>query len=238
MGASAAQRALVTPQVGSGMEIDQPQTFGALLKRHRLAAGLSQEQLAERASVLHAESLTLPRSRGDVRGITQSLSALAQIALQQRDLPEARRLLADAMSMLGDQDAPWPRAMVLTLLGHVELAAGDVGRAETLLAGGLRIFVAIDNRLYVPWSLDGLAGLALARGQPERAARLIGAGEAVRRWLGSPLPPVDPAGYADNVAATRAALGDTVFASAQEDGRALTFEDAVAAALVPPPDEP
>ncbi len=43
------------------MDTDQTRTFGALLKRHRLAAGLSQEQLAERAELTAQAISTLER---------------------------------------------------------------------------------------------------------------------------------------------------------------------------------
>jgi len=51
----------VTRHVGVGMDTDQSPTFGALLKRHRRAAGLSQEQLAERAGLTAQAISTVSR---------------------------------------------------------------------------------------------------------------------------------------------------------------------------------
>ena len=60
------------------------------------------------------------------------------------------------------------------------------------------------------------------------AARLYGAAQVVREALNSPVPPGDDKDYyAEEVAATREALGDEDFAAAWEAGRQLSFEDAL-----------
>jgi len=69
------------PIRGKGrMDTGQPQTFGALLKYHRLAAGLSQEQLAERAGLTAQAISTLERGfrrapyRDTVHALAQALA--------------------------------------------------------------------------------------------------------------------------------------------------------------------
>ncbi len=62
------------------MDTDQSPTFGSLLKRHRRAAGLSQEQLAERAGLTAQAISTLERGfrrapyRDTVRALAQALT--------------------------------------------------------------------------------------------------------------------------------------------------------------------
>ncbi len=73
--------------------------------------------------------------------------------------------------------------------------------------------------------------MAMETGQPESAARLLGAAEAVRQAIGARLPPVERADYEATVQATRAALGDEAFAAARAAGLALTLEQVVAEAL-------
>ncbi|MDP9373205.1 MAG: helix-turn-helix domain-containing protein, partial [Chloroflexota bacterium] len=61
------------------MDTGQQQTFGALLKRQRLAAGLSQEQLAERAGLTAQAISVLERGtrrapyRDTVRALARAL---------------------------------------------------------------------------------------------------------------------------------------------------------------------
>ena len=71
-----------------------------------------------------------------------------------------------------------------------------------------------------------------------RAARLLGAAEALRTTLGAPLPPVGRPAYEAVVQQARLALGQTTFATARAAGWALPLERAIAEALGAPPAPP
>ena len=76
------------------------------------------------------------------------------------------------------------------------------------------------DRAGVVECLEAAAAIALRLGQPERAARLLGAARRLRRTTGVPLPPVEePADEASRRAA-RAALGEAAFAAAAAAGGA------------------
>jgi hypothetical protein len=90
------------------------------------------------------------------------------------------------------------------------------------------IYRAIGNLLYVPWCLEGLAGVAAAQGAWDRAARLCGARDALRTRFASPIPPCHPEGYARTLAGVRAALGEEGLAAAHAAGAGLTPEAALA----------
>ena len=172
----------------------------------------------ERATVFLTENLTLRRARGDEHGTVQPLGALGLIALRQGDHVHARTLLEDTLTILRQYDDRWARAMTLVILGQVELAAGDLACAAPLLVESATLFQAIGNPLYLSWSLEGLAGVATARGEWERAAQLCGARDALRERLGALLPPAHPDGYARTLAAVRAALGEAAFVAAHTIG--------------------
>ncbi len=76
----------------------------------------------------------------------------------------------------------------------------------------------------------GIAAVTATRGQPRRAARLLGAAATLREAGGTPLRPVDRADYDRTVTAARTALGDNAFAAAWAEGRALSLEQTVAEA--------
>jgi hypothetical protein len=117
--------------------------------------------------------------------------------------------------------------MSLVLLAQTELAEDRAERAAGLLVESAAIYRAIGNLLYVPWCLEGLAGLAAAQGAWKRAARFCGARDALRARLGAPIPPCYPAGYAHMVASIHAALGETGFAAAHAEGEGLPAEAAL-----------
>jgi hypothetical protein len=81
-----------------------------------------------------------------------------------------------------------------------------------------------------PWSLEAFARLAAPK-DPERAARLWGAAEALRESLVWPLPPNERAEYDRHRSAAREALGDEAFADAWIKGRRMTPEQAIRYAL-------
>ena len=84
----------------------------------------------------------------------------------------------------------------------------------------------------LPRSLEGLSYVALALAEPGRAIRIDGAAERLREEIGSPLPPNERPRYDGHVAAARAALGDDEACDrAWQEGRALTFEQAIELAL-------
>jgi predicted ATPase/DNA-binding XRE family transcriptional regulator len=182
------------------------------------------------AELLHEEGLAIRRKRGDERSAAQSLDALGAIALAREDFPRARELLSEALATLSQRGDRWAQAINLTLLGHVALAEGDPSQALTHLAESATLFQSIGNPLYLPWCLEGLAGVAAARGHWERAGRLCGARDALCAALGSGLPPAHPTAYARVLADSRAALGDGAFAAAHEAGQAPSPEQALAEA--------
>lgn len=104
-------------------------------------------------------------------------------------------------------------------------------RAQALCGEGATLFQAIGNPLYLSYCLEGLAGVAVARGQATDAARLCGARDALLARLRTGPPPAHPSGYARTLATARATLGEEAFAAMQQEGRATAPDDAIAAAL-------
>ena len=54
--------------------------------------------------------------------------------------------------------------MTSALLGYVEMAVGDAALAYVRVAKAAVNVRPIENPLYTPWVLEGLAGVAAARG--------------------------------------------------------------------------
>ena len=83
----------------------------------------------------------------------------------------------------------------------------------------------------MPEGLELLGGVALTRGEFERAVRLLGAAEARREASGTVRQPVFRDPYAHHVAVAQSALGAAAFAEAWAAGKAMTPEDATEEAL-------
>ncbi len=185
----------------------------------------------DRAAPLLEESVILRRDRGDERGAAASQGTLGLVALNQGDIPGARVQLTEALKTLQQHEDRWGQGMTLTFLGHVELAAGDAPCAQTLFRDSIMHFRAIANHLYLSWCMEGLAGVAAARGEWERAARLCGARKGLSESLGSAVSSAYPAGYALMQRNVRKVLGEEGFAEASAAGERLSLEETLAEAL-------
>jgi hypothetical protein len=79
--------------------------------------------------------------------------------------------------------------------------------------------------------LIGLAAVLGSTGQPERAARLLGAGEALMETIGTAIQAADRPTYDLAIAGPRDSLGEAPFEALRAEGRAMTMEQAVELAL-------
>ncbi|MGX1908065.1 ATP-binding protein [Streptomyces phaeochromogenes] len=118
----------------------------------------------------------------------------------------------------------------------VALAGIGLGRPEDALVSAREALAAkwrVHDRLGAAAVADLLVAAEASRGEPERAARLLGAG--TRLWHAAGLPQLGDTGttvfrreYARHL---RKALGDTVFTEAVREGRGLSPEAAIGLAL-------
>jgi non-specific serine/threonine protein kinase len=93
------------------------------------------------------------------------------------------------------------------------------------------VLVRVGDKWSLAYCFEGLADIARARGEWERAARLFGAAEGLRQAIAAPLPPGESAPTEQARKATVAALGRHAFDVTHSEGRMLTLEQAVAYAL-------
>ena len=82
----------------------------------------------------------------------------------------------------------------------------------------------------IPECLEGLGKIAVAQNQLERAARLLGAAEAMREKMDTPMPPVQRGDYDAHVQILREKLGGK-FETTRNDGRSMTMEQVIEFAL-------
>ena len=122
------------------------------------------------------------------------------------------------------------RTVSLSELGFIAEHRGDAAAARSWHIQGLTAAQALGDPQAVAEALTGLAGAHALGGQPDRAARLLGAADAAWHPPGASHPPgagadvsADPDSDVRRItAATRQALGEAAFAAGFEDGRRLS----------------
>ena len=181
------------------------------------------------AARFFTDSVDQHRAHGAEPILARDLGGLGTALLNLGDLPRARAVLDESLDVARRYTDPWSSAMSLMLLGHLDLAEGDATRAQAVLAEAGSLFQATGNLVYLPWCLEGLASLAAAHGEYERAAELDGARDALRTQIGVFLPPVYPAGYQQALAAARGHLTPAVFDAARTRAASKTPPQIIAA---------
>jgi hypothetical protein len=103
-------------------------------------------------------------------------------------------------------------------------AQGDTGQAIALVEESLTLRRELGDKYGIIESLEGLAGSAVAQGQLEQAARLLGAAAALRQATGAVLSPRAHARSERYLSVVQAGLDEAVFAAAWITGQAMTLE--------------
>jgi predicted ATPase/DNA-binding SARP family transcriptional activator len=177
------------------------------------------------------ESLVIWREIGDRRGIALSLHILGYVAEKQGDYATARDYQEQSLVICREIGDRHGIAASFHNLGNVAEKQGDYATARDYQERSLALCREIGNRLSIAYGLEGFAVLASTQEQPEQAARLWGAAEALREEIGVPLPPNEHEEYDRQVSQVRAALGAKAFAAAWMEGRAMSWEQAAEYAL-------
>ena len=187
----------------------------------------------ESAAPFLEEALALSRRIGDKPNTAGTLHNLAEVERQRGNYQRAKALGMESIALAREIGDKWRLARIV---GWVGLAAVWSGHEHDLAEGLLKEALALDRELgswsYGAFCLESFAGLAGARGQEARAARLWGAAEAVRNSIGAPRPLDDTVLlYKNSMAAARAQLGEEAWEAAFAEGRTMSAEEAAEYAL-------
>jgi ATP/maltotriose-dependent transcriptional regulator MalT len=185
---------------------------------------------SEQAAAALAEAVPLLQGAGNVVLAAWAQADLADILVWRGDLATGVLMLDEALARLRQIGSDWLILLVLNQRGHAALAEGDLPHAAGCFTESITEARSTQQTRTILGAVHGLAGVALALGQAERAARLLGAVGAAREALG--MGQITQKHHGERITAnTRAALEVADFEAAWSAGRMLTLEEAVAEAL-------
>jgi DNA-binding CsgD family transcriptional regulator len=191
----------------------------------------------EAALALHLELEAAPGAgRGQVwtTGMrTQAVALctnLGQVALARNDVKAAERYQAEARRRHRALGFGWLQSYIARCQGDLALARGDQEGALAAYRESLECARDRAERRFLAEPIAGIAGVVGARGQPERATRLLAAAAALREQIGAPQGWGRPE-HQRAEAAAQAALPPEAFAAAWTAGTALPLEEAITEAL-------
>jgi len=172
------------------------------------------------------EALTLQRRLGSKSGVAWVMQNYGNLALWQGDYERAQACYEESIALseaVGQRDF-WSAAN----LAHAAARQGRLAQARARFRESIHRFAEARITIGVAYCMEGLASLALAENQPERAARLLGWADALREAIGDPRPPVEQRAVGGNLAIIHARLDDAAFAAAYAEGQRLTMEQVIA----------
>jgi len=178
-----------------------------------------------------AESVAIARELGDKNGLADVLIDLGKAHLNLGDLVQAKPFFEECFRLYRESGNKSGIAHSLYYAGYVAHFEGDNPRAKSFFEQELALARTTGPLWLGAQALSGLAGVAAVGGQALRAARLLGAAEARAEAAATYDDAADRLFIERMVASAVAQLGETAFAAARAEGRAMSFEQAADYAL-------
>jgi predicted ATPase len=183
-----------------------------------------------------AEALFNQAMRGEQSRAHQYSTLVARIGLgvlahRAGNSDQAVSILQEVLGLARDFEESFVLAFCLESLGDIARSQGKVRQAAVYFLESLVEAGAARDDLSTVDALESLAGLAVDTEQFALAARLFGQAETQRSASGTRRPPFTQATFERDLRAARDRLGDADFDRAAAVGRALTRDDAIAAAF-------
>ncbi|RZS45050.1 putative ATPase [Herbihabitans rhizosphaerae] len=171
------------------------------------------------------------RALGDVRRELHPLFIQGVATAFLGELETGRSLLARMIDLSTAHGDAYYRGIAKFGVAAIEVAFGDVDRAEIAALEALAIDVEIGNQFGAAYHIDALAWVAARCGRHQRAATLFGAADPVWEQAGADAGVATSIGHREFVKASRAALGAAAFDTAFQAGRAMSIAAAYRYAL-------
>jgi predicted ATPase/DNA-binding SARP family transcriptional activator len=198
-----------------GIREDIPQIEVKLAHQLWLAGELTESRRVLKQARRSAEEIGLPEVMSSVE---YGAATLARI---DGDLDRAREHVRAAVDTVwNSRFMPQFHAIITSASALVEAYAGNLDLARRLHAEAVAIAVGSADQPVIANVLVGVADLALRDGDPEQAARMLGAADGVRGSIDRSVPDVDRV-----TGEARAALGDAGFEAAYAEGLTVTPAD-------------
>jgi non-specific serine/threonine protein kinase len=188
---------------------------------------------------LGEQSLAFYQEVDDRMGIAGALGQLGHAAWHQQHYSTAWARLNDALVLLRELETSWSLWNPFMSITHVLWTLGNVARdqadhltARSLYTEGMLAAQEQGSAFHVAVLLDAFGSLAVVQGQAARAARLLGAAEAVRQVGDVALAPVYRRDFYDAFSSSvHAALDPDFMTRMLAEGRAMSWDQAINYAL-------
>jgi tetratricopeptide (TPR) repeat protein len=221
-----------------GLEEDGPDKAVLARAYHVLGNVMNDMRDVAGARTWWERSLAVRRELGDKPGVAIMVVNTAFAAFVQQRPDEARLLLAEGEALCRELGIRWATSRATQLLALLSATQGEIDAARRLYEqcfvpfrdlGALRELAELLISMTLTWRIGPQPAGA------RHVLRLAGAGSSLFAKLGTPIPPILLALVERSLVDLRAALGDGAVDEAWNDGRSMSWSQAVDLALARTP---
>jgi hypothetical protein len=177
----------------------------------------------------YAQEMLKSAQEGEFKlGLGKAFSQMGHIAYIQNDFNLMETNFLETLAIARELGFKKFTIWVLRLLGIAAKRQDENQRAAAYLLESLPLAQSIEDWHGIVMTLGLMAGIAAGTGQPDRAARLLGAEEKQLESLNMILDYLEQVEFDRDIALLRSQLDEVAFKEAWSDGRSMTLEQAVA----------
>jgi predicted ATPase/DNA-binding XRE family transcriptional regulator len=162
------------------------------------------------------------------------LIAKTMIALERSDYGQAHTLLQEVLDYTEKSGQRYDYLVAQVHFGVLALREGNFSEAREIFANAAAEYLKYKEYLMLVFTLEGMAGVFVATGNPENAARLIGWADAARKDVSDPRPLLEQKDIDKLILACVSNMGKLAFTDAYDLGQVMTMDAAVALAVDQP----
>jgi predicted ATPase/transcriptional regulator with XRE-family HTH domain len=226
-----AQAALPLVQAGVDALRHSAEGWETMFALHQLAHIMDATGNPADGIRLFQESVDGYQELADEWGVALGCSCLGRTLAMSGQADAAEVPLARAFAMFQALGDDWYTSTTAQRLADVQLARGRRREGAAWYGQSLELFAALGDELGMADVLVSLGEIGAALGQPDPATQLLGAAQRIHGAYGMPLMASLRPAYDAALVSLRAALGAEQFEERWEQGRRLSVDAAVAAAL-------
>ncbi len=185
----------------------------------------------EKAREYASQSIKILKDNGLLWAYALVLLEFGMVAKYKGDFALSRDNFRKILPLFREMGDIHRATMIQSEFGHMDRYEGHLDQAEQVYRETILVWKKIGHRAAVANQLEFFAFIAIAHKEDKRAARLLGAAEALREKINIQMSPFERVEYDQQVSGLRSRMPETAFSTLWAQGRLLPMEQAVALAL-------
>jgi predicted ATPase/class 3 adenylate cyclase len=177
------------------------------------------------------EAVSLGATLQNEWATAMSLFGMARVSGVMGDLDTARAKFSQSAELAKKIGNKRQMYSCFSELAHILRENGELDEPLSIYKDLLPKWRDIGHRAAVAHELECIAYIFSKKGHPERAVKILGAANALRKMIESTATPMELVEYEKELSALRTTMNTTDFERAWEEGQKLSMNDAIALAV-------